>query len=146
MNESALKQTPPSPPARKRMRMIHVNEVRLAGRLTHDPQIRTAVGDKMIVHLNLAVNRSYRSGSGRLRQEVSFVPVTVWNRLAAHCTRRLVKGSAVYLEGRLRSDRWKTSGGDARTALKVQASRMQFITKTNARFLKREAMVERRAA
>ena len=139
MSESVLQEAPPGLPPKKGLGMLHVNEVRLAGRLTHDPEVRSIVGDKMIVHLNLAVNRSYRNGSGRIKQEVTFVPVTVWNRLAAHCSQRLARGSAVYVEGRLRSDRWKTAGGDARTSLKVHASRMQLITKTNGRILKRAA-------
>ena len=146
MSETTLNQTPPALPKKAPLRLLHVNDVRLAGRLIHDPQVRSVVGDKMIVHLNLAVNRSYRKGSGPLKQEVNFVPVTVWNRLAAHCSRRLAKGSAVYVEGRLRSDRWKTSGGEVRTALKVHASRMQLITKTNGRILKRAAAEDQLAA
>ena len=139
MNNTVQKQAPPGLPQKKAPRMLHVNEVRLAGRLTHDPQIRSAIGDKMIMHFNLAVNHSYRDASGQRRQSVTFVPITVWNRLATHSTRRLAKGSAIYLEGRLRSDRWKTTDGDVRTALKVQASRLQAITKTNGRYLKRAA-------
>ena len=146
MSESVLQEAPPGLSQKKGLRMLHVNEVRLAGRLTHDPEVRSVVGDKMIVHLNLAVNRSYRNGAGRIKQEVTFVPVTVWNRLAAHCSRHLARGSAVYVEGRLRSDRWKTSGGDARTALKVHASRMQLMTKTNGCILKRAAAEDRLAA
>jgi single-strand DNA-binding protein len=146
MSESVLQESPTGLPQKNGLRMLHVNDVRLAGRLTHDPEVRSVVGDKMIVHLNLAVNRSYRKGSGPLKQEANFVPVTVWNRLAAHCSRRLAKGSAVYVEGRLRSDRWKTSGGEVRTALKVHASRMQLITKTNGRILKHAAAEEKLAA
>ena len=146
MSESVLQEAQPGLPQKKGLRMLHVNDVRLAGRLTHDPEVRSVVGDKMIVHLNLAVNRSYRRGAGQMKQEVSFVPVTVWNRLAAHCSRRLAKGSAVYVEGSLRSDHWKTSGGDARTAIKVHASRMQLITKSNGRILKRAVAEDRLAA
>jgi single-strand DNA-binding protein len=146
MSESTLPQTPPELPKKKPLRLLHLNEVRLAGRLTHDPQVRSVVGDKMIVHLNLAVNRSYRSGRGQMKQQVTFVPVTVWNRLAGLCADRLAKGCAVYVEGTLRSDRWKTTGGDVRTALKVHASRMQLITRTNGRLLKREAAESKLAA
>ena len=146
MSDTTLEPAPPAVPTKQPLRMLAINDVRLAGRLTHDPEVRSVVGDKMIVHLNLAVNRSYRSGAGAMKQEVSFVPVTVWNRLAAHCSRRLAKGSAVYVEGSLRSDRWKTAGGEARTAVKVHASRMQLITKTNGRLLKRSAAEDKLAA
>ena len=128
MQNSIQQLAPPGLPIKKALRLLQVNEVRLAGRLTRDPEVRSAVGDKIIVHLNLALNRPYQSASGQGRQEVTYVPVTVWNRLATDCTRRLAKGSAVYIEGRLRSDQWKNEKGEIRTALKVEASKMRFLS------------------
>ncbi len=113
--------------------MLRLNEVRIAGRLTHDPQVRWSKGDKRIVRLHLALQHPKR-------HDVTFVPVTVWNHLADHCAKRLSKGHAVYLEGRLRTERWKTPAGQQRSLLAVAASRMQFITPASAAALERAAV------
>jgi single-strand DNA-binding protein len=127
MNDKVLKQAPPGLAKRKPLRMMQVNAVRLTGRLTHDPEIRSVIGDKMIVHLNLAHNRLYQSRAGKMRQDVTFVPVTIWNRLAADTTPILKRGNPVYVEGRLQSDRWKTPTGGVRSALRVEAAKLQLL-------------------
>jgi single-strand DNA-binding protein len=127
MNDTIQEQAPPDLSPTKVLRMLNVNEVRLSGRLTHDPEIRSVIGDKMIVHLNLALNRPYQSKVGKGRQEVTFVPVTLWDSRAADTTQHLRRGNPVYVEGRLRSDRWKTSTGQIRSVLRVEAAKLQFL-------------------
>ena len=125
MNQTVQEELPLGLPKKKAQQLLRVNTVRLVGRLTHDPEIRSAIGDKMIVHLNLALNRPYQNGAGYPRQEVTFVPVTAWDRVGSFAVQRLKKGNPVFVEGRLRSDRWKTSGGEIRSALKIEAVKLQ---------------------
>jgi single-strand DNA-binding protein len=128
MNDTVRKQAPPGLLTQKAPRMLSVNKVRLAGRLTQDPEIRSAIGDKMIVHLNLALERPYQGSTGHLRQELTFVPVTVWDSLADSATRDLKRGSPIYVEGRLKSDRWKAGSGEVCSALKIEASKLQMLS------------------
>ena len=125
MNDTVLKDAPQGHPKRVALRYRSINKVRITGRLTHPPEVRSAIGDKLIVHMDLALNREFESKAGKARQEVTYVPVTVWDRLAADTTGHLHTGSPVYVEGRLRSDRWKTSTGEVRCALRVEAAKLQ---------------------
>jgi len=120
-----MKQAPPGHPKKIALRYRSINKVRITGRLTHPPEVRSAIGDRLIVHMDLALNRAFESKAGRARQEVTYVPVTVWDRLATDTTGHLHTGSPVYVEGRLRSDRWKTSTGEVRCALRVEAAKLQ---------------------
>lgn len=100
---------------------LSLNNVVIAGRLTRDPELKP-VGDTMVGHMGVAINRKYKD-----KEEVTFVDVTAWGKTAENCGAYLRKGSAVYIEGYLKMDEWKTKDGQARQMLKVIALTVQFL-------------------
>ncbi len=123
-----MNQTPmPAAAGSKNVRMLVLNDVRISGRLTDDPKSRSTRDGRMVVHMNLAINRRYKDAKGAWHEEASFVPVTVWNALAEQCKHRLKKGCPLYVEGRLRSESWKAQSGQNRYALKVDVSKVRFM-------------------
>ena len=111
------------------LRLLQLNDVRLVGRLTRDPEVRYTPRGQAVCKLDLAVNRRYKDASGEWREEATFVPVTVWREAAERCRERLKKGSAVYVEGRLKSSTWETKDGQKRSGIDVEAYRLQFLTR-----------------
>ncbi|OGR90916.1 MAG: hypothetical protein A2992_01665 [Elusimicrobia bacterium RIFCSPLOWO2_01_FULL_59_12] len=114
------------------LRLLQMNDVRLVGRLTRDPEVRYTSRGQAVCRLDIAVNRRYKDGAGEWREEATFVPITVWREAAERCRERLKKGSAVYVEGRLRSSTWETKDGQKRSGIEVEAYRLQFLTKAAA--------------
>jgi single-strand DNA-binding protein len=112
------------------LRLLQLNDVRLVGRLTRDPEVRYTPKGQAVARLDLAVNRRYKDGTGEWREEATFVPVTVWREAAERAKERLKKGSPLYVEGRLRSTSWETKDGQKRSGLEVEAYRLQFLAKT----------------
>jgi single-strand DNA-binding protein len=112
------------------LRLLQLNDVRIVGRLTRDPEVRYTPKGQAVARLDIAVNRRYKDGTGEWREDTSFVPVTVWRDAAERCRERLKKGSPVYVEGRLRSTSWETKDGQKRSGLEVEAYRLQFLAKT----------------
>src|SRR5947208_3231409 len=112
------------------LRLLQLNDVRLVGRLTRDPEVRYTPKGVAVARLDLAVNRRYKDGTGEWREEATFAPVTVWREAAERCRERLKKGSPVYVEGRLRSTSWETKDGQKRSGLEVEAFRLQFLAKS----------------
>src|SRR5882672_7129917 len=112
------------------LRLLQLNDVRLVGRLTRDPEVRYTPKGQAVARLDLAVNRRYKDGTGEWREEATFVPVTVWREAAERCRERLKKGSPLYVEGRLRSTSWETKDGQKRSGIEVEAYRLQFLAKT----------------
>lgn len=104
--------------------MLELNKVLLVGRLTRDPEIRSTSTGKSVAQLSLAVNR--RRGRDQ-EDETTFVDIETWERNADFCRNYLNKGSGVYIEGRLRQDRWqdRETGGN-RSKIVVVAERIQF--------------------
>jgi single-strand DNA-binding protein len=112
------------------LRLLQLNDVRLVGRLTRDPEVRYTPKGQAVARLDLAVNRRFKDGTGEWREDTTFVPVTVWREAAERCRERLKKGSPVYVEGRLRSTNWETKDGQKRSGMEVEAYRLQFLAKT----------------
>ena len=76
----------------------------------------------------MAVGRRYKDRvSGEWKDDVAFVPCTVWRESAERCGQRLKKGSPIFIEGRLRSKEWQTKEGQKRVDLEVEANRIQFL-------------------
>ena len=61
--------------------MASFNRVLLIGNVTKDPEIRFTVKGTPVAELGLAVNRITLT-EGERREEVLFVDVTLWSRLA----------------------------------------------------------------
>jgi single-strand DNA-binding protein len=113
------------------LRLHQLNDVRLVGRLTRDPEVRYTTKGQAVCHFDLAVNRRYKdNASGEWKDDTSFVPVVVWGESAQRCADRLKKGSPAYIEGRLKSRTWETKEGQKRTTLEVDCRRIQFLAKT----------------
>jgi len=117
-------------PTPTQLRLLQMNDVRLVGRLTRDPEVRYTPKGQAVARLDLAVNRRFKDGTGEWRDDTTFVPITVWREAAERCRERLKKGSPIYVEGRLRSTSWETKDGQKRSGMEVEAYRLQFLAKT----------------
>ena len=78
--------------------------------------------------LGIAVNRVYTTEGGERREEVTFVDVVLWARLAEIAGEYLRKGRPVFIEGRLQMDSWDDKQtGQKRTKLRVVGESMQLL-------------------
>ena len=84
--------------------MASFNKVILLGNLTRDPEVRYTPKGSAVCDLGLAVNRTYTLDNGEKREEVTFVDVVLWARLAEIAGEYLKKGRPVFIEGRLQMD------------------------------------------
>jgi single-strand DNA-binding protein len=108
--------------------MASFNKVILLGNLTRDPEIRYTPKGSAVCDLGLAVNRSYTLDSGEKREEVTFVDVVLWARLAEIAGEYLKKGRPVFIEGRLQLDTWDDKqSGQKRSKLRVIGETMQLL-------------------
>ncbi len=110
------------------VRMPRINDVKGAGRLTADPEIK-AIGKQNVANFNLAVEKPYLDAQNKWQKQVSFVPVALWGAVADRAKGFLHKGSPVYLEGRLRSSNWQTKDGQNRSMLRLEAFKIQSLAK-----------------
>ena len=106
---------------------LNVNTVILAGHLTRDPEMRSLTGEKVVVNFSLAINRRYKGNDGEIKEDSTFVDCEAWGRTAELVGQYLAKGSAAYVEGRLKLDNWQDKDGKNRSRLKVVVENVQFV-------------------
>ena len=108
--------------------MASFNKVILLGNLTRDPEVRYTPKGSAVCDLGIAVNRVYTTDSGEKREEVTYVDVVLWARLAEIAGEYLKKGRPVFIEGRLQMDTWDDKQtGQKRTKLRVVGESMQLL-------------------
>jgi single-strand DNA-binding protein len=108
------------------------NKVILAGNLTRDPELRYTPKGTAIAKIGLAINRKWRSESGEMKDETTFVDVDAFGKTAETIGQYLKKGRPILVEGRLRYETWddKTSGAK-RSKLGVVMDSFQFMDSVN---------------
>jgi len=108
--------------------MANLNRVLLIGNLTRDPEIRYTPKGTAVADVGLAVNRVLNTEEGERREEVTYVDVVLWARLAEIADQYLKKGRPVFIEGRLQLDSWDDKQtGQKRSRLRVVAENMQLL-------------------
>jgi single-strand DNA-binding protein len=111
------------------LKMPELNNVVIAGNLTKDPVFRQTTTGTPVVNFSIASNRKYRDSSNQWLEDVCYVGIVAWNRLAESCRARLKKGDPVLIDGELQSRTWKTNDGFNRSVVEVKARRIQFLNK-----------------
>ena len=106
--------------------MPALNRVQLIGRLGKDPESRFTPTGKRLAHFSLAVSNRWKSGDGESKEYTEWVNVEAWGRLGEVCQEYLRKGSLVYIEGRLKTEKYETDG-DVKYYTKVVALSMQML-------------------
>lgn len=113
------------------LKMPELNSVIVAGNLTKDPVFRETSNNTPVVNFHIAANRRYKDSSNQWQEDVCYVGVVAWNKLADSCRNRLKKGSAVLIDGELQSRTFKTEDGKSRTIVEIKAKRIQFLNKSS---------------
>lgn len=110
--------------------MTDTNSIILIGRITKDcgadERSFSYVGNgtaKAVV--SLAVNRSVKKGD-KWEDEVSFIDVTIWGKMAENLKPNLVKGKQICVCAYLKQDRWEKDG-QKQSRLTVVAESVQLL-------------------
>ncbi|MDP2366150.1 MAG: single-stranded DNA-binding protein [Ignavibacteria bacterium] len=111
------------------LKMPEINYVIVAGNLTKDPIIRETTNGTPVVNFSIASNRKFKDSSNQWQEDVCYVGIVAWNKLAESCRDRLRKGSAILVDGELQSRSWKSDVGHNRSIVEIKSRRIQFLNK-----------------
>lgn len=104
-----------------------LNRVFIVGNLTKDPELRKTTNGTPVANFRIASSRRFRDSLGNQKEEVCYIGVVAWQRLAEACFDHLHKGSAVFVEGELQSRNWETEDGAKRSMIEIHAHKVQFL-------------------
>ena len=105
--------------------MPALNRIQLIGYLGRDPESRFTPSGKRVTHFSLGVTQHWRTGDED-RESTEWINVEAWERLSETCQDYLRKGSLVYIEGRVKTDKYEDNGSN-RYFTKVVALQVQFL-------------------
>ncbi len=111
------------------IRMPDVNSVIIAGNLTREPSFRRTTNGTPVANFWIASSRRFKDNTGQWRENVCYVGVVAWYKLAETCAENLQKGAAVLVEGELQSRSLRGEDGRNRNIVEIKASRVQFLNR-----------------
>ncbi|MEO0185511.1 MAG: single-stranded DNA-binding protein [candidate division WOR-3 bacterium] len=110
------------------LRLGYLNSVYLIGRLVADPELRYTQKGAPVCSFRIATTRRFKNReSGETQEETLYITIVAWRRQAELVNDFLKKGSAILIEGRLRSRQWETENKEKRSVIEVVAHRIQFL-------------------
>jgi len=107
--------------------MASLNKVFLIGNLTRDVDLKYTSSGKAVANFGIAINCIYTDANGEKVEDVCFVDIVAWDRLAEVCGDYLSKGRPVFIEGRLQYRSWEAEDGGKKSKLEVVAQNIQFL-------------------
>ena len=110
------------------------------GRLGGDPETKFTSGGKLQLVFSVAVDTNAVATEDRQPEATTWLRVTCWEKQAEALADVLVKGGLVYLEGRLKHDRWESREGESRCGLSVSAWKVEPLGLIGKRAPHREAI------
>ena len=103
-----------------------VNKVTLLGRIGQDPEVKT-VGETKVAKISLATSESYKDKSGNKVENTEWHNLELWDGLAKIAESYLKKGSQIYVEGKIKTDKWETDTGEKRSAVKIRVTSLTML-------------------
>lgn len=107
---------------------MSLNKILLIGNAGRTPDIR-AVGDTKVASFTLATTERYRGKDGNVREETEWHNIAVWGKLADVVEKYVDKGTQLYVEGRIKTEKYADAQGVEKYAVKVIASSLQLLGK-----------------
>src|SRR6266536_6670896 len=115
-----------------KFRMPALNRAQLIGRLGKDPEGKFTPTGKKVTHFSIAISNRWKSKEGDAKEYTEWVNIEAWGRLGEVSQEYLKKGSLVYLEGRLKTEKYEDKDGGTKFFTKVVTQLVQFLSDRRA--------------
>jgi single-strand DNA-binding protein len=107
-----------------------LNRVMIIGNLGRDPDMRYTPGGRAVTTFTVACSRAWNNSEGERHEETEWFNVVSWGKLAETCKQYLIKGSLVYVEGRLQTRSWDDNDGKKHSRTELVANEMIILDRS----------------
>lgn len=105
---------------------MSVNKVILVGRSGGDAMTRMA-GDKKVATINLATSEKYKGRDGNWVESTEWHSVVLWDRLAEVAEKYVTKGTQLYIEGKIKTEKYIDKEGHDKFVVRIKADGLQIL-------------------
>ena len=110
--------------------MPALNRVQLIGYLGKDPESKFTPTGKKVCTFSMGITQRWKA-AGEMKEHTEWANIEAWGKLGELAQQYLKKGSLVFVEGRLKTDRYEDKG-ETKYFTKVVALSLQFLDKKHA--------------
>lgn len=111
--------------------MAGLNKVILIGNVGGDPEIRTLASGSKVANFSLATTESYTDRTGQKQSQTEWHRIEIWEGLANVVEQYVKKGDPLYIEGKIRTEKWTDQNGQERSGVRIRATAMQMLGKAD---------------
>tara|TARA_R110000782_G_scaffold28334_1_gene71189 strand:+ start:806 stop:1300 length:495 start_codon:yes stop_codon:yes gene_type:complete len=104
-----------------------VNKVIIVGNLGRDPDVKVTAGGVNICNLALATSESWKDSAGQKQERTEWHNCTAFGKPAEIIAQYANKGDRLYIEGKLRTDKWQDKDGNDRYTTKIIIDQFQLL-------------------
>lgn len=105
-----------------------LNKVMIMGNLGTDPEVRYMPSGAAVTNIRVATSETWKDKqSGEKQERTEWHRIVLFNRIGEIAAQYLRKGSRVFIEGSLRTNKWQDQNGNDRYTTEIIASSMQLM-------------------
>lgn len=107
--------------------MKGVNKVILVGTIGKDPEIKHMNNGNNVTSFSLATSEQWKDQQGNKQEKTEWHNISAFGKLADIASQYLTKGSRVYIEGKIRTNKWQDKEGNNREQKNIIANELQML-------------------
>ena len=108
--------------------MANVNKATVMGVLARNPETKTFPNGGSITAFSVATTEQWKDKTtGERKQLTEWHRITASNKLGEIAQKYLKKGGKVYVEGSLRTRKWKDQSGNEKEVTEIKADVLQLL-------------------
>ena len=121
--------------------MASVNKVILIGNLGADPETRYLPSGDAVTNIRIATTEKWRDKGGEQQEHTEWHRIAFFGKLAEIAGEYLKKGSPVYVEGRIRTRKWKSDRSHVVLGAKELGKHVVFLRPLGLRLRRRQKSI-----
>lgn len=107
--------------------MAGVNKAIILGHLGDDPKIKFLPDGGAVTNLSIATSESWKDKNGEKQTKTEWHKIVLYNKLAEIAAEYLRKGSKAYVEGSIKTRKWKDKNDVEKYMTEIVGSSLQLI-------------------
>lgn len=109
--------------------MSSVNKAIVLGNLGQDPEVRYTQNGAQVTTISVATSEKWKDkNSGQMQEKTEWHRIVFFGRLAEVAGQYLQKGSKVYVEGPIETNKWQDSDGNTRYSTQIKGLQLQMLS------------------
>ena len=109
--------------------MQSLNKTQLIGNVGNDPDYKESSSGLPVVTFSMATTERFKNKDGDKKEETTWHRVVAFGNLASIIAENVTQGAQLYVEGKIRNEKWTDKNGVEQWTTKIVASNILLLGK-----------------